>query len=651
MKKFSPDDLFLHRKVMALDAAHGRGALAAVRSVDRAGNAYTSRIWRLDIEGGSPRQLTFGPGKDTSPRWSPDGKRWAFMADRGGSAQLYLMGDGGEARQLGQFELGVSDFGWSADGSALLVIAARRVDPDLRGKRGKAPEARAEEAAEVAWRLPYKTDGVGYLLAREMHLYRVPLDGSPQVQLTDGPFDVHGFDASPGGTIAYSRSREGRFAHRTDLWMCDADGGNARQLTRDFATVLQPHVSPDGRWIAFGGAIKEGDGETRLWLLEPATGRTQAFGPKEMELAHPDALRWSADSRSVIAARAHRGRHEAVRIRIDDEEAHVIAGGDRQFGAFAVDGERVFFSIDTPVSGSEVVAVDASSGQETAVSDFNPWFRERTPLELHSKSFRVPDGKGGTESIQGWLLHAQGAKGPMPLLDDAHGGPAAYALLDYDTNIFWQVLCSNGWAVLLLNTVGSSSFGSEFCSRLSGHWGEMDLPQHLAALRQLRAEGICDERIALSGKSYGGYFAAWAIGHCEEFDSAVVMAPVGNIETHYGTSDGGYYADPLYIGTAPQFDRKKARALSPLQSIEAARTPTLFMQGKEDERCPKCQSEELFVSFMRASDTQAELVLYPGEDHHFLGEGRPNCRADAARRIVEWVTGHEPARGPRIGKD
>jgi dipeptidyl aminopeptidase/acylaminoacyl peptidase len=74
--------------------------------------------------------------------------------------------------------------------------------------------------------------------------------------------------------------------------------------------------------------------------------------------------------------------------------------------------------------------------------------------------------------------------------------------------------------------------------------------------------------------------------------------------------------------------------------VEGATTPTLFMQGKEDERCPKCQSEELFVSLMRAGTTPAELVLYPGEDHHFLGEGVPSVRQDACERIIDWVSRH-----------
>ncbi|MFC7208628.1 alpha/beta hydrolase family protein [Comamonas endophytica] len=269
-----------------------------------------------------------------------------------------------------------------------------------------------------------------------------------------------------------------------------------------------------------------------------------------------------------------------------------------------------------------------------------PWWKERTAIQVDAVSFQVPGDSDETEEIEGWLIRAKDNTGPSPLFNDIHGGPAAYALLDFDSTVHWQVLCSQGWAILALNAVGSASFGQDFNHRLAGLWGMLDMPQHLAAIASLQADGVCDERLAVCGKSYGGYLTAWTIGHTDLFKAAVVMAPVGNIETHYGTSDGGYYADPFYMATAPRFDREKARSLSPLQHIEKANTPTLFMQGKEDERCPKCQSEELFVSFMRASDSPTELVLYPDEGHGFLGEGAPACRADASQRIVNWVSQH-----------
>jgi dipeptidyl aminopeptidase/acylaminoacyl peptidase len=640
---FAIEDLYLHRKVLQLAAApDGLSLACTVRSVDRDQDDYVSRIWMLGLHGRDSRQLTRGPGNDNTPRWSPDGLRLAFLSDRAKTTQVHLLArEGGEAAPLGQLPGPVSDLCWLPDGEALLVTAALSVDPDWRGERpnGREPKQRKVQP-EVSWKLPYKSDGLGYMLAREIHLFRLDASTGEHTQLTDGAFDVLAFDVcADGRQIAYARTRAGRFAHRTDLWVCNADGRGARQLTREFATVMSPRWSPDGRWVAFSATGPEGDAQTGLHILEAATGRVQRLGDADLQVADPETVHWTPDSASLLLSQQVRGRHRIVRIGVADAALEVLSAGNRQFGAFAPVGDAMAYVVEHPSQPSEV-HLCATGGVERQLSDFNGWWKDRVPVLAETWEFEVPDGLGGTEKVEGWLLRREGAQGPLPLLNDVHGGPASYALLDFDTNVYWQVLCSRGWAVLALNAVGSASYGREFCQRLAGHWGEYDLPQHLAAIRQLRDEGVCDERVAIAGKSYGGYLGAWAIGQCDAFRAAVVMAPIGNIETHYGTSDGGYYADPYYMGTEDRFDRKVAKQLSPMAHVERATTPTLFMQGADDERCPKCQSEELFVSLMRAGTTPAEMVLYPGEDHHFLGDGTPSVREDAARRIVDWVERH-----------
>jgi dipeptidyl aminopeptidase/acylaminoacyl peptidase len=644
-KPFTIDDLYLHQKITEIHCTQDPAVAACtVRSVDRASDGYISRIWSYSLEGQAWTQLTRGPGSDHCPQWSPRRDQLAFISDRAGASQVYLLPrHGGEARQCGQFGGAVSDLRWTPDGTHLIVAAAVQVDPDWRGARaeGRKPAQRPATAPEGAWRLPYKSDGMGYLLAREIHLFSLKVATGEIRQLTDGAFDVMAFGVSPDGKhIAYARTREGRFAHRTDLWRCNIDGSNPVQLTSSHAMVMEPVWSPDSRLVAFSGSEREGDAQANLWLAD-AMKHVRRLGTPSLCIEDPKTLYWDDDGRSVLFAEAFRGRHRIVRLGLAASEPQVLVDGDLQFGAFCPAGARLAYSAEHPSRPSELCACDTQDGGNiTELSDLNPWWRERTPIRTEARQFQVPDGKGGTETIEGWLLRAEGRRGPMPLLNDVHGGPASYVLLDFDTNVFWQVLCSRGWAVLALNAVGSASYGREFCDRLQGRWGEADLPQHLAAIRQLQAEGVCDDRVTISGKSYGGYLSGWAIGHTDQFRAAVVMAPVGNIETHYGTSDGGYYADPLYMGSQTKFDRKLARELSPLRAIEKATTPTLFLQGKEDERCPKCQSEELFVSMLRAGDTPAELVLYPEEGHTFLGEGKPSVRADAGQRIVDWLERH-----------
>jgi len=644
-KPFSVEDLYLHRKVVESQCDCAAGfAVCTTESVDRDADSYVSSLWLFPLDGSPGRRLTHGPGRDSSPRLSPSGRQLAFVSTRSGSPQLFLLDmAGGEARQVGSFEAGVVDVEWSPDEKYLLATAAVKVDPDLRGKRSAQPPRKRKVQVEVAWRLPYKMDGVGYQLDREIHLFRIDRAGGEAGQLTDGAIDVFGFCASPdGGRIAYVRSREGRFAHRTDLWLCGADGSGHRQVTRDIATVMQPVWSPDGRWIAFAGAVKEGDAQSRLWLYDVERDEARPLGDDAIELASGEPFLWRTDSSGLLFVRAHRGRHHVAGIDLRGEVG-AVPGPDRQLGAFSAGEGALVYCIHHPSRPSELWTCRMDGTGERKLSHFNAWWEERTPIRAEVRSFQVPDGRGGTETIEGWLLRAEGGDGPGPLLNDLHGGPASYALLDFDTNVFWQVLCSGGWSVLALNAVGSASYGPEFCARLAGHWGEYDLPQHLAAIRALQQEGLCDHRIAVSGKSYGGFLGGYAIGNTDVFRAAVVMAPVGNIETHFGTSDGGYYADPLYMGTAPAFDRQAARKLSPMRHVEESSTPTLFMQGADDERCPKCQSEELFVSLYRTGRAKTELVLYPGESHDFLGHGKPSCREDAAQRIIDWIREHVEA--------
>jgi dipeptidyl aminopeptidase/acylaminoacyl peptidase len=651
---FTVDDLYLHIKATELDfAPDGMEVACTFRSVDRNKDDYQYAVWSVPLDGRPPVQLTNGSrDTDNSPQWTPDGTSLAFVSNRSGTTQIHTLArSGGEASQIGNFDGGVSDFAWSPDGRSMAVASGVTVDADLRGERSTSKPEKKTCSVEVAWKLPYKSNGVGYMLGREIHLFWLDVSTGNQVQLTDGAFDVESFDVSPDGQrIAYSRTRDGRFAHCTDLWVCDIQGKEHHALVQHLATVATPVWSPDGQWIAFTGAAQEGEGPTTLWLHEVATGQTALFSDDSIEVAAGTAPHWTEDSQGIVFSQAHRGRHRIVAGSLKDRSLRTLVAGDRQFGAFDCCKDQLVYSVESPAQPSELWTSGPLDAAERQLTDLNPWWRERTEIRAELRTFEVPDGKDGTESIEGWLLRRADAQGTAPLLNDVHGGPSSYALLDFDTNVFWQALCSKGWGVLALNAVGSSSYGREFCDRLIGHWGEYDLPQHLAAVASLQDEGICDYRIAISGKSYGGFLSAWAIGHTGEFGAAVVMAPVGNIETHYGTSDGGYYADPFYLGTEPRLDRELARKLSPLQFVEQSKTPTLFMQGKEDERCPKSQSEEMFVSLMRAGETPTELVLYPGENHGFLGEGKPSCRSDASCRIVDWITRHACNKETEVGR-
>lgn len=643
-QSFEPDDLFLHRHITTLDCdPHHPRVACAVESVERGQDTYTSAIWLHDLEGGAPgRQLTSGVALDCQPRWSPDGRRLAFLSDRGRNGlQLHVIAaDGGEARQLGHFDRGASSPAWRPDGSCLLVTAAVSVDPQARGaRRGGPAPPRDPDAPELVWRLPYKLDGSGYTLDRERHLFAVDVESGKARQLTDGAFDVRGAAWSPDGQrIAHIRTRVGA-AHRTDLWIMDADGAHARCLSHEQASLSSPVWAPGGDAIVCTGSCEEGDAQARLWRADPQQGTVRALGDASIEVVDAGTPCWSRSGRQLAFVIAHRGLQSVAAIDIDSGRLELLVGDDRHISLLCGNTRHLVFTSQSPAHGQTLQVAGWNGGGERLLADHNGWWADRTAPVVERRRFRVPapDLDAGAEEIDGWLVRPAGRSGACPLLVDVHGGPASYVQLDYSAHVYWQVLCSRGWAVLALNTVGSCSYGREFASRLRGRWGELDLHQHLAAVDALQREGLADERVAITGQSYGGYLSAWAIGQTRRFRCAVVNAPVSNLETHYGTSDSGFHADPYSLRGEPLAGHEASRRLSPVQHARNIAAATLILQGKDDERCPRGQAEELYVNIVRGSSAPVEMVLYPGGSHQFLVSGKPSHRLDAVQRSVEWL--------------
>jgi len=640
---FTPDDIY---RFISIDAVRCSPlddvAACVVRTVDRENDGYKAKIWMVPLSPGEPRQYTQGDGMDSQPRWSPDGSRLAFLSDRqGGPPQIHLIETtGGEARPLGFLPEGASTMEWSPDGTRLLASCAVSVDPECRGTSpANEPRPRAVGAPELAWRLPYKSDGIGYLLGRTFQLFSVDAVTGLSTQLTFGAAgDIKAAGWSPDGTrIVYTRSREGRFAHRTDLWIANADGSDPRRMTSEISSVMSPSWSPDGRWIVFSGIDDDGDAVTHLYVLDTTTEQIRRLGDAHIEVAGVERLRWAADSSRFALVQAYRGASMVTTVSIRDGSSRRLRPGDRQVAHLSMTATRLVYVSERADAPRELFASDWNGFSEVQLTDFNAWWRERTTLRAERRVFQVPNGTGGTEPIEGWLVQSAEQDGAGPLLVDVHGGPNSYAMLGYPWHAYWPVLCSQGWSIIALNPVGSSSYGHGFALRLRGRWGELDFPQHLAAVEQLQREGIADQRVAIAGKSYGGYMAAWAIGHSRIFRAAIVSAPVANLESHYGSSDGGYYGDPYYLCSEPYLDREACRRLSPAHYISNARTPTLFIQGDDDQRCPRGQAEELFVDLMTSTDTPAEMVLYPAGSHHFYEEGRPTHRLDFVQRLLAWL--------------
>ena len=646
---YAPEDLYEHRVLGALDGAptHDRLVFKVTRALRKA-DTNRARVYGLRADERRSRALSAGTTSAQSPKLDPRGQRVAFLSSRGnaGTQAQVLRLDGGEARCLTHADAALASLeDWSPDGGQLLLIGdcdwserAGEGDGQARARSRKA--GRDDDSPQVATFLPYKRDGSGAIVGKRAQLLRADVDSGAVHPVVHGDFDVHAARWSPDGTrVAYIRGRSGRQRHRKNLWLCDADGGHAHQRTHSLASVQKLAWSPDGRWSALIASEREGAARAQLWVLDAdAKSPPRRVGGEDLELASASGLVWHPDGTRIAVIAMHRGLQPVTIVSLSSDAVRLLTHGLRQAYGLTAWGDRLSYVSTSMRWPDELYSVGWDDGRAPRRhSAFNRrWARTRPQPRVRKRRFTVPDGDDGSECVDAWLLLPAHGSGPYPLLVDIHGGPQSAVLADFAMHTAWYPLLSQGWAVLAPNPVGSSGYGAAFAERIRARWGELDFPQVEAIVGTLQHERFTDTRIAITGKSYGGYLAAWAIGHTSRF-KAIVSAPVTNILSHAGTSDSGYYVSPYAMGGEMHEVTDRAHALSPVLHDLRTDTPTLILQGADDGRCPIGQSEELFARLIRSTTVPTELVVYPGGTHGLAESGKPSHRVDYHQRLCDWA--------------
>jgi dipeptidyl aminopeptidase/acylaminoacyl peptidase len=650
-RRITADDIYGFR--LAADPAlspDGQRIAWSVTTVEKEHNDYRSSIYVANVDGSNARRLTTSDAKDTRPAWSPDGKQIAFLSNRSEKGQIWLIrADGGEAWQVSNLDQGVSTFEWSPDGSRFAAVSKSVTTTD------KADGADKEESdVRHITSIRYKADGEGFLDGKPKHLWVIPVDGSDAVQLTSA--DVH--DDSPrwspnGREIAFVTNRsEGRDWNTvSEVWTIPADGGNERPVVSgETVRFGSPAWSPDGtqlaiigNWDAESGGAKNDD----LWLVPAGggdlTNLTPDFDRSVGDSAMSDIYTpsqtypvWSADGESVLLTISDSGSTHLYSVSTGAGDIQRLTNGDQRVSGFSLssDGSTIAYVSATTVNPGDIHVMSTSGGDASRITSLNDDFLAGIALP-EPEEFWVASQSDG-QQIQGWILKPVDfdPSKKYPMILQIHGGPhGMYA------NAFmheFQLMAARGYVVVYTNPRGSQGYGEAFTTYTHMAWGEKDMPDVMAAVDHVVAQGYVDEsRIGVTGGSYGGYMTLWIIGHSDRFKAAVTQRCVSNLYSFFGTSDIGWTFGAYNFGGTPWENRERFMKYSPITYVANMKTPLLIVHSELDYRCPIEQAEQVFISLKKLG-REVEFVRIPDENHNLSRSGKPKHRIERLEHIIGW---------------
>jgi dipeptidyl aminopeptidase/acylaminoacyl peptidase len=600
-----------------------------LRPVSKEKEHPESAIWVVSFAGGEPRQFTAGQWDDEEPRWSPDGRRLAFLSDRAerGKKSVYIMpADGGEARRVFDQQGDMEQLSWSPDGRFLAVLFT---DPETEEEKKRKEE---RDDARV-WDTDYK----------------------------------------------YQR-----------LWVIDVEAGTAKAVSPEGRQVWTYAWSPDSEWLALNltptPRIDDIFLENEVVIVPRAGGDPT---PVFRQIGMAEHLTWSQDGK-YLAYRARAGRvvhgDYVYRIPVEGGEPVCLTPGydgtsealwplgrdallmvadegvNMTLYRLSWEGERERLLAGEPLGTFAPVATADASGQRIAVvwedarhapdvwvlsrddislalqrrTHFNPELEAAALGELEIVRWESDPGV----EVEGLLFKPVGYQEGQryPLVVQIHGGPTWLWTNQFAAT--WHewahALAGRGYAVLMPNPRGSTGRGPEYSNALFGDVGGCEYRDIMAGVDYLIERGIADpERLGVGGWSWGGYMTAWIVSQTTRFKAAVMGAGLPNMISDNGLGDIPS-ANLSYFETSPYHDPEPYFERSAIRYIRNATTPTLILHGEEDRRVAMAQGQEMYVA-LRTLGVETQFVTYPREGHSIQERKH---QVDLIDRVIGWFDRH-----------
>lgn len=632
---------------------NGRVVALTIGAVDMPQNRTLTQIYAVNIDGSEMKQITSGDKSNTSPRWSPDGKRLAFVS----GGQVWTMEpDGDDKKQVTRISTGAANPVWSPDGR--WIAFSSDVYPECSSDDcNKAEDAKADAGkvkAVVADRLLYRHWNE-WRARKRTHVFLVPSFGGVASDVTPGDFDSPPYAASTGTDYSFSPdSREIVFlknpekveatSTNSDIYVSSLDGKSQKNITvSNRGYDASPVFTRDGKYILYRSQATptfESD-RWRIMRYNRATSEmvelTRGFD------LQADDMAISPDSKTVYFTAGERGRSPIFSVPVEPDfrlrTATFVKPVAKGIFAGSIDvsddGRTLVFTSSSIAEPTEIWKVDSDGSGLTPLTAANTQAFRRYGLQ---KAEDI-EWKGAlNKTIHGFVVKPANfdAAKKYPLIVLIHGGPQGAFSDSWGYRWNPQIFANAGYVVFMPNPRGSTGYGQQFVNDISGDWGGkafVDIQNGIAEV--IKRPYIDKARIGGAGASYGGYMVDWLLGHNNDprfrFKAFVSHAGVYNLESMAGATEELWFPKWEFKGM-PWENPALYNRWSPNKFVNNFSTPTLVTAGEMDFRVPVDQSMQLFTA-LQLKNVDSKLIIFPDEGHWIL---KPQNSEFWYKNVLEW---------------
>jgi dipeptidyl aminopeptidase/acylaminoacyl peptidase len=559
--------------------------------------------------------------------WSPDSTQLAFFAAKSSQNQIFVFPvssantPGATARRLTNLDGYASEIRWSPDSKRLAFLYAEH------GGGGGPLEA-----------VPAQTGPIG----SELHNQRLTIlsaEGGELRAVTPAELNIYEYDWSPDGRQFAALAAPGPADNNwwiAQLYAVDPASGQMKALYHPPAErqLAVPRWSPDGTHIAFIGGLMSDEGFDGgdIFVMSSNGGEPRNVTPNRKST--PSGFSWHGNDKLVFTEYVD-GASAISTLDLSNGVTETLWKGNE---GVHEDGNFPNFALAQDGRTSAIIRSSWQQPPEVWGGAIGDW----QPL-THANSGQQPQW-GKAESVvwnddhfhaQGWLLYPENfdASKRYPMVVEIHGGPSNLKTPSWPSPRFdMSAMASLGYFVFFPNPRGSYGEGEAFTRANVKDFGGGDLRDVLAGVDAvLKQAPVDNNRIGVTGWSYGGFMTMWTVTQTNRFRAAVAGAGIADWLSYYGENSIDQWMIPFF-GASVYNDPAVYAKSSPITFIKQVKTPTLVVVGERDGECPAPQSFE-FWHALKSLGVPTELVVYAGEGHAFHD---PKDRLDVMHRALEW---------------